>query len=451
MAGVGRLALVGGTLIDGNGGVPLRDAAVVIDGNRIAAVGGPGTEIPKDAEIVRCDGKTVLPGLIDSHVHVPSSSGGQASPRTEYAPETRGAKLKSWLGFGVTTIMDMGSNGGFDQLKADLVSGKLVGPRLFGVKYAITSPGGHPLGLARELRLADHDDNLFVVGTPEEARAAVRKAASGKPDGLKIHHTRTQFPGTSCLDCDLEKHAPDTLKALIDEGHEQGLRVFTHIAWPSEAREALEAGADALAHTVTHAETGTRPIWDLMVERGVPMETTLTRIEAYFVFKLDPFLRDKLRGKVPDAILESLGLAQSVSRRRNESDEVEGDARRIFDIATANIRRAHKLGVKIVLGTDSGGPGGLHGACVPREMELINGCGLTPMQTIVAATRSAAETIGRARDIGTVEKGKLADIIVVAGDPLRDISDMRKIDLVVRDGVVFRQSQLALAPAEPVP
>jgi imidazolonepropionase-like amidohydrolase len=446
----GRLALVGGRLIDGNGGMPVRDAVVVIDGNRIAAAGPPGIEIPNDAETIRCDGKTILPGLIDSHVHVPSSSGGQASPRTEYSPETRAAKLKSWLGFGVTTIMDMGSNAAFDQLRSDLDTGKLVGPRLFGVKYAITSPGGHPLGLARELRIADHDDGLFVVANADEARAAVRKAAAGKPDGLKIHHTRSQFPGTSCLDCDLEKHAPDTLRALIDEGHKQGLRVFAHIAWPSEAREVIEAGADTLAHTITHAETGTRPVWELMAERGVPMETTLTRIEAYFVFKIDPFLREKLRGKVPDAILDSLGMPESISRRRNDSEEVEGDARRILEIAMANTKRAHKLGVKIVLGTDSGGPGGLHGAVVPREMELIHECGLTPMQTITAATKSAAEVIGQGAALGTVEKGKLADIVVVAGDPLRDISDMRKIDLVIRDGVVFDRNRLALATPEPV-
>jgi hypothetical protein len=187
-----------------------------------------------------------------------------------------------------------------------------------------------------------------------------------------------------------------------------------------------------------------------MVERGVPMQTTLTRIEGYFVFKVDPFLRDKLRGKVPDAILDSLGLAESISRRRNDSDEVEGDARRILEIAMANIRRAHKLGVKVVLGTDSGGPGQLHGAVVPREMELIHECGLTPLETITAATKSAAAVIGQDAIMGTVEKGKLADVIVVAGDPLRDISDMRKIDLVIRDGVVFDNSRLALTAPEPV-
>jgi imidazolonepropionase-like amidohydrolase len=445
MAANGQLALVGGTLIDGNGGVPLKDAVVIVQGNRIAAVGGPGTAVPPGAETIRCDGKTVLPGLIDSHVHVTSSSGGQASPQTEYSPQTRAAKMKSWLLFGVTTIFEMGSNPHFDALRDDLNAGRVTGPRLFGVKYAITSPGGHPTGLGRELRLADRDVNLFEVASPEEARAAVRKAAAGKPDGLKIHHTRSQFPGTSCLDCNLEKHGLDTLAALVDEGHNQGLRVFCHIAWPSEAKEAIEAGVDCLAHTVTHAETGTRPIFDLMIERGVAMQTTLTRIEAYFTFHRDPFLRDKLRGKVPDAILESLGLPNSVARARNESEEVEGDARRIFDIARANTRRAHKLGVGIVCGTDSGGPGGLHGAVVPREMEIINECGLTPLQTITAATRDAARCIGKGDELGAVEKGKLADIIVVADDPLRDISNIRKIDLVVRDGVVFGPSQLTLS------
>lgn len=444
MAANGKLALVGGTLIDGNGGVPLKDAVVIVDGNRIAAIGGPGTAIPPGADTIRCDGKTVLPGLIDAHVHVTSSSGGQASPKTEYSAETRAAKLKSWLLFGVTTIFDMGSNAVFDQLKSGLNSGKVVGPRMFGCKFAITSPGGHPTGLGRELRIADRDDNLFEVGTPDEAREAVRKVAAGKPDAMKIHHTRSQFPGTSCLDCNLEKHDPETLRALVDEGHKQGLKVFCHIAWPSEALEAIEAGVDCLAHTITHAETGTRPVLELMVKKGVPMHTTLTRIEAYFTFHRDPFLVDKLRGKVPDAVLDSLWLPNSLSRVRNDSEEVVGDARRLSDIARANTRRAHKMGVGIVCGTDSGGPGGLHGACVPRELEIINECGLTPLQAISAATKDAAVCIGQGESLGTVDKGKLADIIVVAGDPLRDISDMRKIDLVVRDGVVFGPGQLTL-------
>jgi imidazolonepropionase-like amidohydrolase len=103
------------------------------------------------------------------------------------------------------------------------------------------------------------------------------------------------------------------------------------------------------------------------------------------------------------------------------------------------------MGVGIVCGTDSGGPGGLHGACVPRELEIINECGLTPMQTITAVTKDAAICIGQGESLGTVEKGKLADVLVVAGDPLRDISNVRKVDLVVRDGVVFGPGQLTLA------
>ena len=437
----GATALVGGTLIDGNGGAPLRDAVVVAADGRFAAVGGPCTEIPRDAERIDCTGKFVLPGLIDAHVHVTSSSGGQAS-KAEYAPETRAAKMRSWLGFGVTTIFDMGSNPHFDALKADLESGKVLGPRMYGVKYAITSPGGHPTGLGRELRLADRDTNLFEVATPEEARAAVREAAAGQPDGLKIHHTRSQFPGTSCLDCDLEKHAPDTLRALVDEGHKQGLRVFAHIAWPSECREVVEAGVDALAHTITHAETGAQPVIDLMAERGLFMHTTLTRIEAYFVLKLDPFLVDKLRGKVPDAVLDSLALPNSVARFRNESDAIEGDARRIFQVATANLRRAHKAGMRIVLGTDSGGPGGLHGAVVPREMELMHAAGMTPMQVIEAATREAAACIGRAKELGTIEPGKRADAVVLDADPLRDLANMRRVALTMKDGRAMTAAEL---------
>jgi imidazolonepropionase-like amidohydrolase len=167
------------------------------------------------------------------------------------------------------------------------------------------------------------------------------------------------------------------------------------------------------------------------------MHSTMTRVEAYFGLKVQPFLRELLRGKVPDVVLNSFSLQESVIRARHLGSGVTEDARRILEITMANVRRANKAGVTIVMGTDSGGAGGLHGACVPREMELLNEAGLTPMQVIVAATRSAAEVIGQGGALGTLEAGKLADAIVVDGDPLRDISQVRRIYRVIKDGVVY--------------
>jgi imidazolonepropionase-like amidohydrolase len=179
-----------------------------------------------------------------------------------------------------------------------------------------------------------------------------------------------------------------------------------------------------------------------MAERGVAMHSTMTRVEAYFGLKVQPFLRELLRGKVPQVVLESFSLQQSVIRARHLGPGVSEDARRILEITRANVRRANKAGVTIAMGTDSGGAGGLHGACVPREMELLNEAGLTPMEVIVAATKNAAELIGQGGSLGTLEAGKLADAIVLEGDPLRDISNVRRIHRVIKDGVVYDPGEI---------
>ena len=439
------IALVGGTLIDGNGGLPQADSVVVLDGERIAAVGGAGSvEIPPSAKVINIAGKTVLPGLIDAHLHVGSSSGGQAHP-DEYKPETMASKFKSFLKFGVTAIMDMGAQPNLDRLAGELESGALTGPRLFGVKYGITAPGSHPVNLGKAFRATYRgESNLLEVDTVEEARAAVRQAAAENPAGLKIYHTRTEFPGTMCLDANVDKQKPDVLLALVEEGHAHDLRVFAHTAWPSEAREVIEAGIDVLAHTITHAETGAADIMDMMAERGVLMHTTLTRVEFHFGLKVDPFMREKFAGKIPSPVLDSLGMEDSLVRVRHDGDGIAADARRILEIAMANIKRARKAGVTIVMGTDSGGPGQLHGASVLREMELLNDCGLTAMEVLVASTKHAAMSVGQIDNLGTVEAGKLADLIVIEGDPLLDISNIRNLAWVVKNGTVMDPEEILL-------
>ena len=439
------LALTGARLIDGNGDAPLADAVLLIDGNRIKAVGARGAfTIPPEAKVIDCTGKTILPGLVDSHVHVGTSGGGLADPE-EFKPATLAANLKTFLAFGVTSIMDMGGNPHLGKLAADLASGALTGPRLFGARYGITAPGSHPMGLLRELRALDKIGSHFAeVDNAEAARALVRKVAAEKPAGLKIYHSRTEFPGTMCLDCNREKLRPEVLQALVEEGHAFGLTVFAHIAWPSEAREVVEAGVDVLSHPITHAESGVEPVLEMMAERGVRIQSTLTRIEGYFGLKAQPLLRELLRGKVADTVLNSYSLQNSVIRARHLTPGVTEDARRILEISMANLRRANRMGVEIVMGTDSGGPGGLHGAGVPREMELLNDCGLTPMQVIMAATRGAARVIGQGESLGTLEAGKLADAIVVEGDPLRDINHIRRLVTVVKNGNLVDPAGLAI-------
>ena len=440
----GVLALIGATLIDGNGGAPIANSVVVITGNTIAAV-GPASKvtIPDGANVIRAHGKTLLPGLIDAHIHLGASGGGAADP-AEFTHETVAANLKTFLAFGVTSIMDMGANPHLREQKAALASGEVLGPRLFGVKYGITAPGSHPRGLLKRFRLESTQGPFTpVVDTVEEARAIIRTVADDRTDGVKIYHTRSEFPGNMCLDADKEKLKLEVLKVLVDEAHARGLRVFAHIAFPSEAREVVEAGVDVLAHPITHAESGAEEVLRLMAERNVSMHSTIVRVESYYGLKVDPFGLERLRGKVSNVILDSITKPGSVARLRHEMPGVTEDARRIKEITMANVRRALKAGIRIVLGTDSGAPGAVHGASVPRELELLNEAGLTPMQALSAATKNAAYVIGQGDVLGTVEAGKLADLVVVGDNPLTDIPKMRNVELVVKDGAVIEPRSLA--------
>jgi imidazolonepropionase-like amidohydrolase len=439
------LVLLGGSLIDGNGGLPVRDAIIIVEDNTIVAVGRAGEiEVPKNARVVQLGGKTVMPGIVDCHVHIGTSGGGLADPE-EFRPATLAANLQTFLSFGVTTIMDMAAQPHLDKIKADLDSGVVLGPRLYGVKYGITAPDSHPMGLVREFGAAKAiGANFIEVDCVEDARDAVRRVAAENPAGLKIYHSRSEFPGTMCLDCNCNKLKPEVLACLVSEGHAHGLKVYAHIAYPSEAREVLHAGVDVLAHPVTHAETTVDEISQLMAERGTVMHTTLTRIEAYFGLRVEPFQQDKLAGRVSPVVLRSIWMRNSKSFARHNKSGVTEDARRILEITMANVRRANKAGVTIAMGTDSGGPGAIHGAGVPREMELMNDAGMSPMQVIVAATRNAADVVGEGKRLGTIEPGKLADILVIDGDPLRDISDLRKVALVIKDGRILDSAVLNL-------
>jgi imidazolonepropionase-like amidohydrolase len=446
----GSLALVGATVIDGNGGLPLPDSVVVVTDNRITAVGPSSTTpVPPDAKRVDIKGKFVLPGLIDAHVHVGTSGGGTAYPE-EFTAQTFADNLRTYLIFGVTSIMDMAANPVLERQQEQLAKGELLGPRLFGVKYSITAPNSHPIGIFERFHILERMRPVTAqVDTPEAAREAVRKVAGDRTAGVKIYHSRSEFPGNMCLDCDKEKMRPEVLAAVIDEAHKCGLRVYAHVAWPSEAREVIEAGVDVLAHPITHAESGADEVIALMAERGVKMHSTIVRIEAYYGLKVDPFMLDTLRGRVSDVVLDSITRPRSVARMRHTAAGVTGDARRIMEVTMANVRRAVKAGVTVVMGTDAGGPGGMHGVSVPREMELLNLAGLTPMQAIVAATKSAAEVIGQGASIGTIEPGKLADLIVLDDDPVRDISNIRKISAVMRDGELMETASL-LFPREAI-
>lgn len=435
-------ALVGATLIDGNSGVPVTDTVVIIEDSIIKAVGPTSsTNIPAETRIIDVAGLSILPGLIDSHMHIGGSGAGSVDPR-EFTATAMENSLISYLKFGVTSVYDMAAHPGLNQMKLALEAGDLVGPRLYGNGFGITALGSHPIRLITELGLLDFlGPFYFQVESVEDARAAVRKIAAENTDGIKVFHSRAES-GTTRIDADMDKLKPDVLAAVIKQAHAERLKVFAHISFPSEAKEFVEAGGDVVVHSIHMAETGADEVLQLMAARDVVYIPTLAVFEGNYMRNPDLFFTSRIETKVWDVFLTSITDPNSVVLSRQHVPGLANDEKRSLDISMANLRRALKAKVKIAMGSDAGNAGMLHGATVIRELQLMNKAGMTAMQVIAAATKNAAEVIGQGRKLGTLEVGKLADIIVVKGNPLKDISTLGNVELLVKNGVIIDPKKL---------
>ena len=439
------LVLTGARIIDGNGGPPLEDSAIVIEGAKITVV-APVPVIPADSRVINLSGKTLLPGLIDAHIHIGGSGGGSADPR-EFTPTAVENSLLSYLKFGVTSIYDMAAHPSLNTMKSALDSGELIGPRLYGNGFGITAPGSHPIRLITELGLLDFlGPFYFQVDSVADARAAISRISAAQVDGIKVFHSRVEA-GTTRFDADVDKLKPDVLHTLIEEAHGRGLKVYAHTSFPSEAREFVEAGGDVIVHSIHMAETGATDVFELMVERGVAYIPTLAVFEGGDTMTPDPFTSTQLHDKVWDVLLASITAPGSVVLASREIPGLLNDRKRSLEISMANLERALQAGVRIAMGSDAGNAGMLHGATMLRELQLMNEAGMTPMQVLVSATRNGAEVIGRGEELGTLEAGKLADIIVVNGDPLQDLSALGNVELVVKNGKIIDTEELEFKEA----
>ena len=402
------IVLKGGTLIDGTGAAPVRDTAVVIRDGRIEAVTTAGANTwPTNAEIADVSSMTVLPGLIDCHDHMALHGYDLArrwnldEPASTRTLRTAQA-IQRTLAQGYTAVRDAGGlDAGFRQAVDE---GLIRGPRLYTAITIISpiggigdrvAPSGHeclvpsdpalPRGIARGV-----DDVRNVVRTMVRAGADVIKCATtGGASSRKGHGPRDAA------------FTLDEMNALVDEAHALGRKVMCHALGGRGLRIALEAGVDSIEHGCYLDEDP--ELIPMMVEKGIVFVPTLL---------VYGFHRD------------------------SKSPHVKERARALQAHHVEAVQRALAAGVKVVAGTDAGGHGHPPNA---GELPLLVAAGLTPMQALRAATGWAAECLGIERELGTLEKGKLADLVVVDGDPLADLrilTDLARILLVVKGGVV---------------
>jgi imidazolonepropionase-like amidohydrolase len=413
--------LIGATLIDGTGAPPQRDTAVLIDGERIAAAGPRQTVVtPANAEVIDCSGLTLLPGLIDCHDHLASHSYGFAHRWGLDEPQsTRHMRtatvLQQTLATGYTTVRDAaGLDVGFKRAMEEEL---LQGPRVLLTVNIISpiggigdriSPSGHTCCVPPDPSLPEG-----VANGIEAVRTIVRTMVRAGADVIKCATTggASSRPGHGPKDSAFNL---DEMKALVDEAHALGRRVMCHALGGPGLRTAIEAGVDSIEHGCYLDEDP--ELITMMAEKGIFFVPTFT----VYVFHREvspPHVR--ARG------------------RDLESHHIE------------SLHRALDAGVKVGAGTDAGGHQHYINA---RELQCLVEAGMSPMRALQAATGWAAECLGIERHVGTIQPGKLADLVVVEGDPLQDIAvleDLQRLKLVFKEGQLCVDRRVSPALLQP--
>jgi imidazolonepropionase-like amidohydrolase len=430
-------AIVGATLVDGTGAAPVPNATIVLRGGKIDCAGW--CAIPAGVTVVDGRGMWVMPGLVDAHVHFSQTGWADGRPdaldvRDKHPYEMVSADLKehpdrffrSQLCSGVTAVFDVG---GYPWTVA-MAHRERNGPRAPRVAAAgpLLSTLDHWLNLPAERQ-------FILLEDAESARKGVAYLKSIGAEAVKVWYiVRPDLP--------VEKTAPPIL-AAGEEARKAGLPLIVHSTGLAEAKVALRAGAHLLVHGVIDV-----PIDDeflaLAKKAGTIYCPTLTVFGGYYrmgngvLSKRAPDVDDpngcvdeKTIAKVAETarIPPPEGYAEQVARGRDR-------VARAKSVGEPNLKRVADAGIPIAMGTDAGNPLTLHGPSVYAEMEAMQSAGMKPIQVLLASTRGGATAMGLEKEIGTVEKGKSADLLIVAGDPTKDVANLRKVRYVVRGGVV---------------
>lgn len=412
------LAIVGGFLIDGSGGPPRPDAVVLVRGDKIIAVGNEcDIAIPPGAKVIDANGFTVMPGLIDTHVHLDILGHGDYPTwhdmvRDNYAEamEMSSAQL---LAHGVTTVRDAGGElEASVQTRERIEKGEIPGPR-------VLISGGWIQNWPEKKANAHYRRFNYNIHTAEEARKVTRKLIDGGVDIIKAYSGLT-----------LEQ-----MKAITDEAHRSGKIVGAHVYTDEDIQIAVKGGVDLLDHAGSGHQN---PLYSeetlrLMALTQIPIAQSISHRVTLYPMHLawperidDPELHKEF-GRFADPIVESLQEFTTLWYFRNIQMQM-----RITPEASAQLFNA---GCKIIMGTDSGTPGYFHRDAVWMEADaLVRLAGMSPNEVIVASTRYAADVLRI--NAGRIVPGRLADIIFVKGNPLENIRCLQNVELVIKGGVV---------------
>jgi len=416
--GVNVVAIRGVTLIDGTGHTPVPGVTVVIVGNRIRDV-GTTVQAPAGARVIDGTGKFLIPGLIDAHIHL---RGGRGGNRPAAEPEREGMRaLHGYLYSGVTTVFDAGNQPEFIMgLRTKEQSGAIVSPRIFATGGTVASPNGH--GRPYNIEAWPGDRKLL-----DEHLAT-------KPDLAKIGQDEHGW-GTRPL---INQLPEDLLEKIIRYYHSKGVRVIIHTSNEHNSIEAIYAGADTMAHPIIQAPISEEYLKMIGVKR-VPTVSTLTIGENYSRLADHPEFVDEPLYQETLEVEERQRLKTEESAKQKENRWAAW-MKVMTPVAQHNMKRLNEAGRDIVAaGTDQSSGPALH-----RELELLAGGGISPADVIVIATRNAARALGKLEELGTIEAGKLADLVLLKADPTKDINNAKLVDTVIKNGQIIDRSKLDL-------
>lgn len=401
------IIVLAGMLIDGTGRDPLSKAAVVVENGHISRVGAQSEVSPgPDDQVIDAGDATLMPGLIDSHCHIFYiagasfvSSSATAGPRTPEQLVTLVAggleSARLWLSQGVTTIRDVAAEMNLDLgLRDTIASGRVIGPRIFGSGRALAITGGVRLSI----------ENIAIqVNSATEARRAAREQLRAGVNHIKLFASagigggEGRFVGESGW----SQFTVEEMQAAIFEAHKAGRTVAAHAISTQSIKNAVQAGVDTVEHCTYLDEEGLT----MMKERDVVMVPTLavgeTLAEKAIQFGYERHIAER----------SQLGVEKS----------------------HVSVQMAREAGLRIAAGTDP-----VTQDTIMRECDCLHRAGLTPMEVIVAATRTGAELLHMQDSLGTVEQGKMADLIVLDGNPLDDLWALERVRWVLKDGQVVK-------------
>jgi imidazolonepropionase-like amidohydrolase len=414
------------TLIDGTR-APQHDMTVAVEGERIATVSPSALAHGMKGRRIDGKGRFLIPGLMDVHIHLKGGFDVTGNVDAQMGPPNREegvAALASFLYAGVTTVFDAGNRAEHIlPLRADERAGKILSPRIFATGNLVTYPGSHGDRIA--IRISDFEKDKALLD---------RHIAEQQPDILKLTLEEEGWgsrPMITLMPVDL-------LEKITRYYNQHGIRTTVHVSSELRALEAIYAGSDTLAHPVIQG-----PVSDsfvkLMGAKKTPFASTLTIGENYSRLVEHPEYLDQPL-YVASLSADEREKLKTKTRAEWQARPWTGWMKIMTPIAEENVRKIHAAGGTVACGTDQSS-----GAATQRELELLAAAGIAPVDVIRIATYNSAVFLGKADQLGSVETGKLADMVLLSKDPTVDINNAKSIVFVMKAGQIIDESRLPLA------